>query len=173
MPAIRVESRPFTVDATTTGLTFGPWPHDVLIRSMNWLWNYSTQAATRRQRVFASMNASQAMLDVSEAGDWAWDADGSARAGQGAAFPGATTTPRIKVDGVGQITSLDGTGLWIHLAIPYNLIIPQRGIFGVFIDNAQTGDTLSNAILTLEYGATRPALPKEEGRGPRSSKNNP
>lgn len=170
MPLIRLETRPVTITAQTDTFIFGPWPFDVLIRTATCQYSIAATGGLKRFIMSATIYPTQIMFeayDAPEAGAFAFD--GVARSGQVLAAPGLATYPTVSSDGLTAWAPLTGTNLNVTIPIPYNLIIPQRGIVQLRMDGAAGADNLSNAVLVLEYG--REASLKKAGV--RSSKNNP
>lgn len=163
MPLIRVETKPITVTATVAGLQFGPWPQDVLIRSLFCNAAITAVAGARIPRIGWSLYPGQGMCEAYANSELILTTPpGTGISATIAAFPGAGLS-NIRDDTSAVIDKVR----W-QISIPYNLIIPQQGFLGIFLDTSQA-DTLSNGVLVYEYGREATIKPG----APRSSKNNP
>lgn len=164
MPNIRVETRPSV--AANVGQLFGPWPHDILVRGLQFTVSFAAILASRLGRIGGTMfgQASHA-LEIYPSGNAVLN---------DAAIPSClcSAVPGAGVSCTHDVTSgtLSPMPRW-SFSIPYNWIIPAQGIVYVHLDGFQAGDTIGTTTLWYEIGATRQARPKKGA--PPSSKNNP
>jgi hypothetical protein len=165
MSNIRTEVSSVSQDASVDDVRFGPWPQDVLIRSVYFTVHFEGLGSPGRRlpHVYVEQFPGQPIVhfpaSTDEVPNYVADFDGKATA-----FPGAGVSPLF--DSAHAII-ING---YFAIPISYNLIIPQRGRLVISILGAQPGDLIMSPVLCLEYAGIT-ARPK--AGAPLSSKNNP
>ena len=159
MPALRFETRPSSAGNAT--IVFGPWPRDILVRSISM--NVTLDAGTAQAVPFVRMgNVDGNWLNLTPCGEDAVALGGESVQVQ--AYPGTGDSPTI-------VAGARSTVPRLFINLPYNLILPQRHTIMIGMTGGAAADFIGAVFLCIEYGARDQALPKPGG--PPSSKNNP
>jgi hypothetical protein len=155
MPEIRVETRP-TFDLGAGALNFGPWPHDILVRGLQFLINVQAAAQDKIASVGTGLFGVNHFLEVYPSGpDVCLLNTGAAMTVLCSAVPGGGAS-QVRVD---NQTVASSRPFW-QFSIPYNWIIPQRGVVYVSLMSAAVGDTIQQATLWYEKAGEARDKPK-------------